>query len=733
MNVLNRRRFLTMAGITGGGLIVGVSLTNCTIAKPLPFKQRQDAFAPDAFLQITTTSEIHFYLPSSEMGQGVYSGLTTLLAEELKVAPESIQVHHAGVHSKYRNAEVGIQGTGGSSSIKGHFLSIRQAGANAREAIRQAASQQLNAPLAEIRLHQGKVYWKGQSLLYGNFVKTAGTLPVPDSAPLTPDTEFTYIGKPRVRNDALEKVTGSAVFGIDVDIPNLHYAVMLRSPVHGGTVKHFNPNQVSQLPGIKTVIPILNGVAVVATSYWQAQQAAKQLDVEWALPAKAESASSVQIKADFKHVLIKEPGIQVEESGEGKRALSRAEKIIEAEYWAPYLAHATMEPQNCTVRLTSTHCEVWAPTQIPEVAQGIAALHAGLSQEQVSIHTTFMGGGFGRRAQSDFIAEAVSIAKATGLPIQAVWSREDDTRHDWYRPASLVRLQAGLDKTGNIDCWYAKRIGPNVLPYVLDENIDGLLQGKLPETWADWLSKRGYGLFNNHISEPFSTEGLWEDYDIPHKDINHATYDPGIRTGFWRSVGHSFNAFFKESFIDELAHTTQKDPVAYRLHHAKGNPRLSKVIEQVADKAGWNQPLAEGHFHGIAAHKSFDTYVAQIAEVSIHSNTPRVHKVTCVVDCGVVVTPDIVKAQMESGIIYGLTAALHGEITFHKGAAEQTNFHDYPMMRMSEAPAIEVHIIDSKEQPTGVGEPGLPPVAAAVANAIYAANGRRLRSLPLRL
>jgi len=729
----NRRSFLKMAGVAGGGLILGIPLVGCSSAKPPAYQPEAQALAPNAFLQITSDNRIHFYLPNSEMGQGVYQGLTTLVAEELEVSPDAIEVHHADVHKAYRNPEFSMQGTGGSTSLRANYQRLRQAGANAREVLRAAAAQQLRAPVAELQLQEGQVLWQGNRYPYGDFAALASTLPVPEDTPLKAPKDFALIGKDRPRLDAVAKVTGSAEFGIDIEIPDLYRAVLVRCPVYGGQAKSFNADPVKVMPGVKTVVNVFNGVAVVADTYWQARQAVAQLEVEWELPEELSQWSSDVLQKEFETALDTEKGEKAEKVGDGANALADAAKTVSAQYWAPYLAHAAMEPLNCTVQLQPDRCDVWTGTQMPEGAQGIAALHAGLDKDQVAIHSTFLGGGFGRRGNLDYVAEAVSIAKATGLAIQLVWSREDDTRHDWYRPAAMARFEAGLDDQGQLQSWSVKHVSPNMMPHVMDEAVDAMLHGAVPSRFADWLSKRGYGLFENWVVEPFSVEGLAEDYDAPHKEVRHITRDPGLRVGFWRSVGHSFSGFFKESFMDELAVAANRDPLEMRLDHTRNNPRLHQVIQQVADLAGWGKPLPPGHFQGIAAQKSFDTYVAQVAEVSVDNGQIKVHKVFCAVDCGLAVNPDVVKAQMESGIIFGLTAALYGEITLQDGAVVQSNFHDYPMLRMNESPSIEVTIVASQEDPTGVGEPGVPPIAAAVANAVFAATGQRLRSLPLKL
>ncbi|NIB42210.1 xanthine dehydrogenase family protein molybdopterin-binding subunit [Pseudomaricurvus alkylphenolicus] len=449
--------------------------------------------------------------------------------------------------------------------------------------------------------------------------------------------------------------------------------------------------------------------------------------------AASPNSSSEEVYLDFKSALDTEEGDKAEKIGDGAQALGRADKQIEADYRAPYLAHATMEPMNCTVRIDQDRCDLWVGNQAPEMVRDVAAYYAEVHQDKVQVHSTFLGGGFGRRVSLDYVAEAVSIAKASGLAVQVVWSREDDIRHDYYRPASMARFKAALDEQGRIESWFVKRAGPNIMPYMIDDVFDTMVPGFVPDGLADWMSKRGYGLYDGILLDHASVEGLFEDYDIPNKEVRHITRDPGLRTGYWRSVGHSFGGFCKESFMDELALAADRDPVEMRLLHSQSDPNLHQVIEVAAEKSNWGQPLPTNHFHGIAAHTSFNSSVAQVAEISIERNQIKVHKVTCVVNCGTAINPDNVRAQMESGIIFGISAALFGVITLHNGQVEQSNFHDYPMVRMDDSPQIEVHIIESDEDPTGVGEPGVPPIAAAIGNAVYAATGKRLRQLPLKL
>lgn len=730
----SRRSFLKNLGIVGGGLIVGVPLTACANRYPYGVETGNTAqIQPNAYLQITADNQIHFYMGRSEMGQGTYTGMTTLIAEELDVEPSSITVHHAPAHEAFNNTDYGQQVTGGSTSMKTSYLPMRQAAANAKAVLKQAASQQLGVALEQIKTDNGFMISGNKKIAYGDFVKLASTLSVPDEAPLKDKSEFKYIGKDRPRLDGLAKSTGTAEFGIDVDFPGLYRAVLVRCPVATGTVKSVDDKAALAMAGVKKVVTIHNGVAVVAENYWQAKQAATKLEIQWNLPETLSSFSSDTGKAQFEAALSSDDYDVSMDQGDGVDGLEAANKVITADYWAPYLAHATMEPLNCTVKIENDEMDIWVGSQSPGFAKGLASFYGDVDKDKIRVHSTFLGGGFGRRSASDFVGEAAAVAKESGLPIQLVWSREDDTRHDLYRPAAMARFQIGLNESGDIDSWVVRRSGPNIMSYTIDEALDALAPGFLPNGMVDWMSKAGYGMFDGMTVDHSSVEGLYEDYDAKNKEVQHVTVDPGLPCGFWRSVGHSFSGFFKEAMMDEVATSQKQDPVAYRLKHTKNNPRLANTIKVAAEKSGWNKQSKGNRKQGIAAHTSFLAHVAQVAEVSVENGEIKIHKVTCAIDCGSVVNPDIVKAQMESGINFGITAALYGEITLKDGVVQQSNFHDYPMLRMPQTPEIEVHIIDSNEAPTGVGEPGTPPIAAAIANAVFAATGKRLRSLPLKV
>jgi len=731
MKTLNvsRRHFLRTSAVAGGGLIVGFSLTGCS-SGPLPIDRKTGALVPNAFIQITPDNIVRFYCPRDEMGQGVTTGLGTLVAEELDVHPSALEVRFAGVHADYNNPAMGLQATGGSSSMRAHYLPLRQAAANARAVLVEAAAAALNVRPTDIRTEEGHILVNGERHPYGRFVGDATRLPVPEAAPLKASTEFRYIGREMPRLDAVAKATGTAQFGIDVEVPGMVHAVVVRSPVAGAALISVDRSAALDMPGVSHVLQISSGVAVVAERYWQARTAAARLQPVWA-EAPLARISTDQVRKDYQAAMNGEAGIVDADQGDLDAGFKRADAVVEAEYWAPYLAHAPLEPMNAVLKLENGEADLWSGTQGPIGAQGLIERVTGIPAEKIRIHSTYLGGGFGRRGTLTHIVEIAEIAMAIDKPVQLMWSREDDLKHGVYRPASLMRLKAGVDKDGIISAWDAKRVGGDITPDTLRNMVPALLPN-LPA----WMARGAVGLsrylFSNWMIDQASIEGLYEDYDFPNRAVSHVTVNHGLPLTFWRSVGHSYTAFAKESMIDELAERSGMDPVAFRLQNTRSNPRLYNVIKLAGEHMRRMAP-APGRHLGFAAHNSFATDVAEIAEVSVDNGRIRVHKVVCVVDCGTVVTPDVVRAQMEGAVMFGLTAALHGKIELENGAVKESNFHDYPILRMDEAPEVQVVIVDSGTEPTGVGEPGLPPIAPAVANAVYRATGQRLRSLPLQL
>lgn len=730
---LSRRTFLKSTAVVGGGLVVGISLPGKSRAN-LPFDVEKDVYAPNAFLQIMPDNKFVFYCPRDEMGQGTTTGLTTLMAEELDVSPQRFDVRFSPVHEAYINPLLlSSQSTGGSTSTAAHFLPLRESAARVRSVLVDAATADLGVARSAIQTDDAHIVVKGIRHPYGRFVKTAQSLPLPEKVSLKTKENFKYIGTDFPRVDAIQKSTGTAMYGIDVEIPNSYYALVSRCPVAGGRVESFDGAAARAMAGVTDVVSISTGVAVVAKSFWQAKKAVEKLDIKWDTPKGLSQMDSKKIKDRYQRLLDSDEGIVSEELGEVENGLANTAHSIESQYWAPYLAHATMEPMNATIHIQDDGVGIWTGTQSPAQASAIVARKLGISENNVRVHNTYMGGGFGRRAgMASHIHEAVEVAVQTGKPIKLVWTREDDIRHSAYRPAALMSIKAGLDKAGHITGWRAKRVGGNAAGESFTSIAGGLLSSRLPQPVVNFAGYLVHKVMTNWMTDPSSKEGLFEDYDFPNRAVVHASVDDGLPLAFWRSVGHSFTAFAKESAIDELAHAGGYDAVQLRLKNAKNNPRLQGVIKAVGDRMS-EMGRTPGRFVGMAAHGSFGSYVAEAAEVSVRNGQIRVHKVLCVVDCGQVVNPDIVRTQMEGGIMFGLTAALYGKLDVKDGVIQQSNFHDYPILRINEAPDVEVVLIDSNEHPTGVGEPGLPPIAPAVANAVFLATGQRLRSLPLKL
>jgi isoquinoline 1-oxidoreductase beta subunit len=711
---LKRRDFLKTGAAVGGGLLVSLYLPNlASSAEALATQKTGAAFVPNAFIRIEPNDTVTIIVGKAEMGQGVYTALPMLVAEELEADWSKIKVESAPVAAAYNHTGFGIQMTGGSTSTASEWERLRQAGATARVMLIAAAAQTWQVAPAALRAENGFVIHAASNrrASFGSLADQAATMTPPQQVPLKDPKDFKIIGKPTRRLDTPAKLNGTAQFGIDVHLPGMMTAVVARAPVFGGKVISFNAEKAKAIAGVRDVLQVPSGVAVIANGFWPAKLGREALEIKWDDGPNAD-LSTESMRAQFAK-LAQSPGMVARVVGDPVKALAGAAKTVTAEFEVPYLAHAMMEPLNCVVDLHSDHCEIWTGTQFQTVDRMAAAATAGLKPEQVEIHTTLLGGGFGRRANpaSDFIVEAVQVAKAAKVPVKVVWTREDDIRGGWYRPMWYDRMQAGVDAAGNPVVWTHTIVGQSIMQGTLFEQF-GIRNG------IDGASVEG------------AAELL---YGIPNLQVDLHTPKIGVPVQWWRSVGHSHNGFAVEAFFDELAHAAGKDPFELRRALLAKQPRMRAVLELVAAKADWGKPLAAGRGRGIATHFSFDSYVAQVAEVSVENGAVRVHRVVCAVDCGQVVNPDSVKAQMEGGIIFGLTAALKDEITLANGRVEQRNFHDYPMLRINEAPAIEVYIVPSTERPTGVGEPGVPPVAPAVANAIFAATGKRVRKLPIRI
>ncbi len=709
---ITRRDFLKTGGLVGGGLILGFHLPVCESFSETP-TQPATPIVPNAFIRIGTDDTVTFIVNHSEMGQGVYTSLPMLIAEELECDWSKVRVESAPVDPVYNHTVFGIQMTGGSSSVWSEYERLRMVGAAAREMLIAAAANLWQVDKESCRAQTGKVIHRsGKSLSYGRLADRAATLPVPQNVKLKDPSKFKIIGKPTGRLDTPEKVNGRAVFGLDVSLSGMLTAVIARPPVFGAKVVSVNADKSKTVPGVQDVVQMPSGVAVIASGFWPAKKGRDALEIVW---DKGEGAtfSTAGMRDQYMN-LAKTPGTVARKEGDTVDALSKAAKQVSAEYEVPYLSHATMETLNCLVDLRADSCEIWTGTQFQTLDRNAAARVAGLEPEKVRIHTTFLGGGFGRRAnpRSDFVIEAVQVAKAAGKPVKVVWTREDDITGGYYRPMWLDQIAAGLDSGGNPVAWQHTIVGQSILSGTLFEQM---------------LVKNGV--------DGTSVEGAKDiPYGIPNILVDLHSPKLAVPVLWWRSVGHSHTAFVVESFLDEVAYAAGKDPYELRRVLLAGHPRHLGVLNLAAQKAGWGMPLLEGRARGIAVHESFGSYIAQVAEVSVSpAGQARVHKVVCAVDCGQFVNPDTIKAQMEGGIVFGLSAALYGAITFKEGRVEQSNFDDYHLLRLNEMPEVEVHIMPSTEKPGGIGEPGVPPIAPAVCNAIFTLTGKRIRRLPIRV
>ncbi|HUA57414.1 MAG TPA: xanthine dehydrogenase family protein molybdopterin-binding subunit [Verrucomicrobiae bacterium] len=682
---VNRRTFLSAAAAAGAGLLVRFRLDAAETASPLKL---------NAFVHISPDDSVLLYIHKAEMGQGTVTSLSMLLAEELECDWKKIRTDFPGVNREYGPN----QGVVGSASIRTSWESLRRAGATAREMLKAAAAQKWSADLATLRAENSWIVNPANNdrASFGSLAEAASKLPPPSNTTLKEPARFHTIGHATKRLDTPSKVDGSAVFGIDVRLPNMQYAVVARCPVFGGKVARFDASKAKAAPGVKNVFQIPSGVAVVADSTWAAMEGRRRLEIDWneGPVAAVSTASLTQTFAS----LMAQPGQNARKTGDAEAALASAAHKIEAIYQVPFLAHAPMEPLNATADVRPDRCEVWASTQGQTAAFNEARRITGLPPEAIKVYTKYMGGGFGRRARSDYIGEAVEVSKAAGVPVKLTWSREDDLQQDWYRPASYAHFSGGLDADG----W--------------------------PVAWTTRVACPPFG------GGGTATEGIANmPYGLPHLLVDYHPVDQGIPVSYWRSVGYSQNVFFTESFLDELALAGKKDPVEVRLHLLANVPRLKAALELAADKAGWGKPLPPGHGRGVALSNNIGSNTVQIAEVSVERGQIRVHRVVCAVDCGHAVNPWGVQQQIQSGIVFGLTAALKGGITLDKGRVQQSNFHQYDMLRIDEMPKVEVHIVPSQSAPGGIGEASTPGIAPAMCNALFAATGKRVRKLPVKL
>ena len=753
---VSRRTLLLGAAAGGGALLIGwgVLPQRSRVGSAALMLRTDGDVALNGWIKIAADGAIVLAMPRSEMGQGVYTALPMLAAEELDVPLVAVRIEQAGSDTIYGNVsmlvaslpfhpleaekedgfgrvqagrwvvgkiarELGINATGGSSSVADAWDVVRIAAATARAALLGAASLQWKIPVEDLSVKDGVISdGFDKSVTYGAMAKYAAATP-PGPVRLKDRKQWKLIGRPAARLDLPPKVDGTARFGLDVRLPGMKFAAIRLCPMLGGSTGRVDAAKALAMPGVERLVLLpayagsAAGFAIVGKTYWHARQAAQAVDVEWR-PRPLGPLDSRRIDSDLEAAVMTAEGHVFYEQGDARAAEAGASRKVEAWYRAPYLAHATMEPMNCTAQVSSGTVAIWVPTQVPQMAREAAAQVAGVPVGDVTVHVTLLGGGFGRRLEVDYAAQAVRVAMdCAGAPVQLIWSREEDTTHDFYRPMHVAMLRGSIDAQGTVTSLRIKSAGDAITPRWMERTLPAL---------------------SGRIDTPDKTtaEGLFDlPYAFASQHMEHVATHMGVPVGFWRSVGHSHNAFFTESFIDELAGEARQDPVEFRRKLLKGAPRYLAVLSLVAEKAGWGRRLLPGRAQGVALHESFGTIVAQVAEVSIEGGGPRVHRVVCAVDCGTVVNPNIVAQQMESSVIFALTAALYGKIDIHEGVVQQRNFPNYPMITMTQAPQVETWLIASQRSPGGVGEPGVPPLAPAVANAVFALTGTRHRSLPL--
>lgn len=700
-NSINRRNFLKVAGGAGAGLVLSFYL---------PPKSREvlgdtanDSFAPNVWIKIDPTGTVTITVAKSEMGQGARTYFPIMVAEELEADWNSINVVQADAHpDKY-----GSQGTGGSAGVRTSWDKLRKAGATAREMLISAAATRWNVDRSTCVAEHGAVVHKpsNRSFTFGQLADDAASVPIPENPPLKDPKDFKIVGTWVKQIPTRDRSTGKAMFGIDTRVPGMMYASLARCPVFGGNVASFDATKAKAVPGVRNIVQIDNGVAVLAESTWAAMQGRDALDIKWDEGPNA-TLSSEKIQTMFEEYAAKE-GAVGEREGDVAGAMRGNVKPVEAVYDLPYVSHSPMEPMNCLADVKPGSCEIWVPTQNPQPAQNIAAEITGLPKEKITVHVTLLGGGFGRRLDNDYVEEAVRISKAASVPVQLLWTREDDMMHDFYRPGSRHHLSGAVDSAGKLVAWSHKMIGPSI------------------------GGQRSPGRFSKGLDRSALNGAMEMPYSIPNRDIRYVMANTAVPIGAWRSVYRSQNIFAVESFIDELSHAAGKDPLEFRLQMLDNSPRLKKVIETVAEKSQWRDTLPRGFGRGIACASCFGSYVAEVAEVSVEKEKLKIHRIVVAVDCGIAVAPNTLESQIEGAVALALSAAVKGEITFENGRTKQSNFDAYPILTIDEMPRVEVHIVNSYEALGGIGEPGVPPLAPAVCNAIFAATGKRLRRLPI--
>ncbi len=696
-----RREFLKSSATTAGVAVLGMYVPG------FGGKEAQAAgslHTPNVWVHIADNNEVTLISHMSEMGQGVHTALPALIAEELNVDVTKVKVTTAPADPAYVNGLLGAQITGGSTAIRDAWEKLRIGGAQVRTMLVQAAAQKWNMDASKLKAENGVVSGGGKSATYGELASAASAIPVPKEVKLKDPSQFKIVGKAIPRLDTPAKVNGTAEFGIDAKVPGMVYASIEMSPVIGGQAKSFDDSGLKGKPGIIGAYKINGGVAVVADTYWHAYSARKALKVDWDLGP----ASKLDTKTVFATTAAADKTVAPikvrPDVGNADDALKGAAKVLKAEYRTQLVGHQPLEPMNMIANVQGDKCELIGPTQFQQGAQGMAAAAIGLKPENVTVKTTYLGGGFGRRIVTDFVVQAAEVSKACGRPVKVLWSREDDMKNDWYRPLGINRVEAGLDASGK-PVAYKHQINSQSITQVL------------------------FGLPKNTL-DPFMVEAAVAPYEIANTSHDLIIHDTGVRVGYLRAVSHTMNCFANECFMDELAHAAGKDPVAYRMDLLSKEPRFAKVLKIAADKAGYGKKLPAGRAFGVALMEGYGTYMAQVAEVSVSGGDIKVHKVTVACDCGRMVNPGIVRQQLESGIVYGLSHALYSDITLTNGRVDQNNFNDFRILRSNETPEIDITLVESTEKPGGTGEPSTSLIGPAVANAVFNATGKRLRSMP---
>ena len=711
---ISRRTFLKTAGLT---IAISVTPFGYRLLNASGKEETLSGFKPNVWFEITPDNRVAITVGASEMGQGTHTALAMIIADELEADWKQVKVRQGPAGNEFKNPILNDQLTVASASVRGFYEPLRKAGAAGRAMLIKAAAEGWKVPEEECKAEKGTILHKksGRKLTYGQLCTKAAKLQVPKDPALKQENEFRYIGKPMHRVDIPKKVSGAATFGLDVTLPNMEVAVLSRPPAYGAKPISFDQKAAEGIKGVSKVIPIPMGIAVCADSIHAALKGRDALNVKWdggVLPQMDNDFIEKSLTGD-----LQKPGATVIKTGDIKKALGEAEKKVEATYFVPYIAHTTMEPMNCTAHVRGDQCDIWAPTQGPLTAKLVASQVSGLPPEKVNVHTTYLGCGLGRRAAPDFVVEAVILSKTLGKPIKVIWTREEDIKYDLFRAATSQEIEAGLDGQGRLIGWSHKAVCPSIMKNIAPQAVVG---------GVDFMSLWGLADF------PGSPDNNRIMYDIPNFYVEFLISDLPIPVAPWRAVQNGPNAFVIESFVDELAHAAKKDPLEFRLQHLKTNWRAARVLETVAKKANWGKTVPKGQGRGIAQHCCFGSYVAEVADLSVNdkNGAVKVNRVVVAVDCGRAVNPDPLKAQIEGAVTIALSSALKEEVKFSKGGVKSANFDDYKVITMSEVPEIEVHIVDSKESMGGIGEPGVPPLAPAVGNAIFNATGARIRRIP---